>query len=211
MSRKSGRAVARQTLTAKTVSRAQTASGVPDGSSDTEASVATVGVGGTTALCRRVAIGLAVTGLLTFQYALAGGEPASEENPTVDEVVHLAAGITYWQRGTFRLYHHNPPLVKLVAALPVLLGETGDGGALCNEKLESRLILLPYICPDLRIANVRRYFELFRAGPVDDAGLCHGGRSWSFLRGPRAPLRVVGRAPEPFAVGLFPTFWHTHD
>jgi hypothetical protein len=44
----------------------------------------------------------------------------TRENPTVDEVVHLPAGITYWQKGTFRLYPHNPPLVKLVAALPVL-------------------------------------------------------------------------------------------
>jgi 4-amino-4-deoxy-L-arabinose transferase-like glycosyltransferase len=42
------------------------------------------------------------------------------ENPTIDEVIHLPAGITYWQRGTFKLYHHNPPLVKLIAALPVL-------------------------------------------------------------------------------------------
>ena len=42
-----------------------------------------------------------------------------QENPTVDEVVHLPAGVTYWQKRTFRLYHHNPPLIKLVAALPV--------------------------------------------------------------------------------------------
>jgi hypothetical protein len=39
---------------------------------------------------------------------------------TVDEVGHLPAGISYWQRGTFELYHHNPPLVKLIAALPAL-------------------------------------------------------------------------------------------
>src|SRR5262249_41285290 len=45
------------------------------------------------------------------------------ENPTVDEVIHMPAGITYWQKGTFKLYRHNPPLVKLVAALPVLAAE----------------------------------------------------------------------------------------
>jgi hypothetical protein len=39
-----------------------------------------------------------------------------QENPTVDEVIHLPAGVTYWQSGTFKLYHHNPPLVKLLAA-----------------------------------------------------------------------------------------------
>ena len=32
--------------------------------------------------------------------------------------IHLPAGVTYWQTGSFRLYHHNPPLVKLIAALP---------------------------------------------------------------------------------------------
>ena len=35
-------------------------------------------------------------------------------------MIHLPAGISYWQKGTFRLYHHNPPLVKLVAAWPAL-------------------------------------------------------------------------------------------
>lgn len=42
------------------------------------------------------------------------------ENPTVDEVIHLPAGISYWQRGDFRIYPHNPPLVKLIAAIPAL-------------------------------------------------------------------------------------------
>ncbi|MEW4566402.1 glycosyltransferase family 39 protein [Tautonia sp. JC769] len=42
------------------------------------------------------------------------------ETPTVDEVVHLPAGVSYWEMGTFRLYPHNPPLIKLLAALPVL-------------------------------------------------------------------------------------------
>ena len=42
------------------------------------------------------------------------------ECPTIDEVLHLPAGISYWQTGRYRLYHHNPPLVKLLAAWPVL-------------------------------------------------------------------------------------------
>lgn len=42
------------------------------------------------------------------------------ETPTVDEVAHLPAGLTYWQQGTFKLYRHNPPLARLAAALPVL-------------------------------------------------------------------------------------------
>ena len=59
--------------------------------------------------------------LLAIQFALATIS-ARRENPTIDEVIHLPAGISYWQAGTFRLYRHNPPLVKLVAALPALFG-----------------------------------------------------------------------------------------
>ena len=59
------------------------------------------------------------SGCWSLHYALAA-QSLLQENPTVDEVVHLPAGVTYWQKGTFQLYHHNPPLFKLVAALPVV-------------------------------------------------------------------------------------------
>jgi hypothetical protein len=68
----------------------------------------------------RTRLALAVALLLTIHGTLAVRSLVGE-SPTIDEVVHLPAGISYWQRGTFRLYHHNPPLVKLVAAVPVLL------------------------------------------------------------------------------------------
>jgi hypothetical protein len=68
----------------------------------------------------RARIALAAAFLLAVHLALAVVSLV-QENPTIDEVVHLPAGITYWQRGTFKLYHHNPPLVKLLAALPVLV------------------------------------------------------------------------------------------
>ena len=41
-------------------------------------------------------------------------------SPTIDEVGHLAAGIAHWQDGRFDPYAVNPPLVRMVAALPVL-------------------------------------------------------------------------------------------
>lgn len=65
---------------------------------------------------RRVA---AVGTLLLLHYALAANSLV-RENPTIDEVVHLPAGLSYWQTGQFRMYPHNPPLIKLVAALPLL-------------------------------------------------------------------------------------------
>src|SRR4051812_2514210 len=63
--------------------------------------------------------GLAIGALIAVHLTLAV-RSLVRENPTIDEVIPLPAGITYWQTGTFRLYPHNPPLVKLVAALPVL-------------------------------------------------------------------------------------------
>jgi hypothetical protein len=41
-------------------------------------------------------------------------------SPTVDEPAHLAAGNCHWRLGEFGLYSVNPPLVRMVAALPVL-------------------------------------------------------------------------------------------
>lgn len=40
--------------------------------------------------------------------------------PTIDEPGHLVGGISHWQYANFDLYQVNPPLVRLVAALPLL-------------------------------------------------------------------------------------------
>ena len=57
----------------------------------------------------RLRVALAVVLLLAIHGAL---EVRSllQENATVDEVAHMPAGVSYWQTGTFKLYHHNPPL-----------------------------------------------------------------------------------------------------
>ena len=39
---------------------------------------------------------------------------------TVDEFAHLPAGYIYWDKGDFGVYHQNPPLIKMWAALPLL-------------------------------------------------------------------------------------------
>ena len=39
---------------------------------------------------------------------------------------HLPAGISHWRFGRFDLYRVNPPLVRMVAALPVAACRTGD-------------------------------------------------------------------------------------
>ena len=45
---------------------------------------------------------------------------AWRQSPTVDEPVHLAAGVWSWQSGRFDLDRGNPPLHGMVAACPVL-------------------------------------------------------------------------------------------
>jgi hypothetical protein len=45
---------------------------------------------------------------------------AFRDSPTDNELAHLTAGISHWLFGRFDLYRVNPPLVRLVAALPVL-------------------------------------------------------------------------------------------
>ncbi len=44
-------------------------------------------------------------------------------SPTIDEPAHLAAGISHWQFGRMDLYSVNPPLVRMIAALPVLAAD----------------------------------------------------------------------------------------
>lgn len=48
---------------------------------------------------------------------------AALHSPTWDEVGHLPSGVVHWHTGRFDLYKVNPPLVRLVAALPVVFSE----------------------------------------------------------------------------------------
>jgi hypothetical protein len=45
------------------------------------------------------------------------------ESQTFDEPAHLYAGYSYWLRGDFGINPEHPPLVKLVASLPLLLAD----------------------------------------------------------------------------------------
>jgi hypothetical protein len=71
--------------------------------------------GGSRAITRSaVAVLLAIhAGLLAWQ--------AYRYSPTIDEPAHMAAGISHWKFGRFDLYRVNPPLVRMVAALPMLV------------------------------------------------------------------------------------------
>ncbi len=46
---------------------------------------------------------------------------ADQHSVTIDETAHLPAGISYWQTSDFSIYRHNPPLIRMWAALPAVL------------------------------------------------------------------------------------------
>ncbi|KAJ3059473.1 hypothetical protein HK102_009968, partial [Quaeritorhiza haematococci] len=56
--------------------------------------------------------------LVTFATLLAAG--ASRHTPTIDEVAHLPSGLCHWQLVKFTPFRVNPPLVRMIASLPVL-------------------------------------------------------------------------------------------
>lgn len=62
---------------------------------------------------------IAVMTLLATQAGLLAYS-ATRHSPTFLEPAFLASGISHWQFGRFELYRVNPPLVRMVAALPVL-------------------------------------------------------------------------------------------
>jgi len=45
---------------------------------------------------------------------------AWQDSPTIDEVAFLPAGVRHWTTGRFELFRVNPPLVRMVAALPAV-------------------------------------------------------------------------------------------
>ena len=66
----------------------------------------------------RIARQVIITLLVIHTCLLVG--TASVHSPTLNEPGHLVAGLAHWKFGRFELYRVNPPLVRMVAALPVM-------------------------------------------------------------------------------------------
>jgi len=62
----------------------------------------------------------AVVALLAVVHTGLLGYSAYVHSPTLNEPGHLVAGLSHWKFGRFELYRVNPPLVRMVAALPVM-------------------------------------------------------------------------------------------
>jgi hypothetical protein len=73
---------------------------------------------GARAWIERRATGLAA--LLLLLLALQGIVFITESSQTSDEAAHLAAGYSYLVEGDYRLNPEHPPLIKMLAALPLL-------------------------------------------------------------------------------------------
>jgi len=67
----------------------------------------------------RKAVAVTVFVLLAVHAGLLGWG-ATRHSPAWDEVGHFSAGISHWQLRQFNLYRANPPLVRMVATLPVV-------------------------------------------------------------------------------------------
>ena len=57
--------------------------------------------------------------LLALLAALAGSA-AFRESVAFDELAHIGAGVSYWQKLDLRMNPEHPPLVKLLAAAPLV-------------------------------------------------------------------------------------------
>ncbi len=83
--------------------------------------------GGAKQIWRRIdATTAAVIAALIMHLALAS-VIAVQYSPTPDEMPHIAGGLAIWQQRRFDMYSVNPPLPRMVAALPAYLSQPVPG------------------------------------------------------------------------------------
>jgi len=58
--------------------------------------------------------------LLLALLAVLAGSAAFRESVAIDELAHIGAGVSYWQKLDLRFNPEHPPLVKLLAAVPLV-------------------------------------------------------------------------------------------
>ena len=80
-------------------------------------------------------------------------------SPVIDEAAHLPAGISHWRFARFDLYQVNPPLVRMVAALPILASDANTPWHNYNDETGRRAEFPVGI--DLIRDNGMRSFDLF--------------------------------------------------
>lgn len=79
---------------------------------------------------------------------------ATVHSPNANEPSHLAAGISHWEFGQFDLYRVNPPLVRLIAAIPVMAAGVETDWSNLSDSLQVRSEF--QVGPDWVAANGER-------------------------------------------------------
>ncbi len=87
---------------------------------------------------------------------------AWKHSPTIDEPAYLASGISHWEYGRFDLCRVSPPLVRLVAAIPVRLAKPKLDWK--NYRIGPGVRAEHSVGRDFLIANKERSFWLFTLG-----------------------------------------------
>lgn len=77
---------------------------------------------------------------------------------TLDEAGHIPAGLHHWQTDTYGPYRVNPPLPRMLAALPLLMAAPAGTGTLTFDTLERRVEFS--LARSFAEANRERYFDL---------------------------------------------------
>ena len=103
------------------------------------------------------------------------------DSPTVDEFAHLPAGYYYLKTGNFELYNLNPPLPRVLSALPLLaVGPSIDTGARLRDSG-----WYPWVfATDFMRRNRDRFDRIFLLGrlPVVALGVLLGLLVWHWAR-----------------------------
>ena len=104
-----------------------------------------------------------IAAALLILHAVLAIDTLRKKAVTVDEGGHLPAGITYWQKRTFGLFHHNPPLVKMLAALPAMaFRPTVDYSKSWKRSSEQDVPVSPVVFGwEFMYANADRYLSIY--------------------------------------------------
>ncbi|MCA8999054.1 MAG: glycosyltransferase family 39 protein, partial [Planctomycetaceae bacterium] len=103
---------------------------------------------------------LAVLGGLAFAHLVLCTILTFRYSPTENEVAHLPAGLAIWRTGRFDLYKVNPPLPRLVAAIPLIMSPHQEDWSRYTANTARRPEW--QVAHDFFEANGERSFEFFR-------------------------------------------------
>lgn len=80
----------------------------------------------------------AVVALLLITHVALLAWSATKHSPNLNETAHLVAGVSHWNYRRFELYRVNPPLVRMIATLPLLASDVKYDWSEFNESPGAR-------------------------------------------------------------------------